>query len=169
VAGGLKTVPQSVGQLPLLKELLLKHCSSLEHLPNTFGQLVKLRQLLLTGCSSLQSLPASLWHLPALQVLHVQQCSTLSSFPTNSGDLDVDVVQHSTASLRYKQLLHDYLADKPLSGMQQLLELRIENCEQLQNLPASKGQLSALTALYIQLVLIPVGVTVCAALHERAG
>jgi len=65
---GLNTLPESVGELALLQELLLAG-SALQQLPCTLSRFQELRVLNLRGCSGLTALPLSLGSLVGLREL----------------------------------------------------------------------------------------------------
>jgi len=78
-------VPNCLGELTALKELLLDGCISLVSLPESMGQMTALETLRLDKCSSLVSLPESMGQMTALKTLRIQGCSSLVEVPDLPG------------------------------------------------------------------------------------
>ncbi|KAI5070102.1 hypothetical protein GOP47_0014445 [Adiantum capillus-veneris] len=78
--GSLKKLPQSFVRLNNLKVLYLRNCG-LEKLPETFGNLRGLERLSLEGCRWLQHLPESLGQLSALRTLWMGAVDKMKSLP----------------------------------------------------------------------------------------
>ncbi|CAM6109739.1 unnamed protein product [Calypogeia fissa] len=70
----LETLPDSLGQLPMLKILEINSCNHLAKIPETLGDLVALEQLGLVSCNALSALPESVGRLTRLRNLNIMGC-----------------------------------------------------------------------------------------------
>ena len=80
-------LPEALGDLEDLEELVLWRCSNLAALPESLGRLGNLRALDLSECSRLSALPASIGSLRALESLQLIFCSSLTTLPREIGEL----------------------------------------------------------------------------------
>jgi hypothetical protein len=136
-----KHLPDSLGQLPALRNLDLGDCSSLQQLPKNLGQLSQLSSLGLGGCRRLKQLPHSLSQLATLRSLDLRGCMDLQQLPDSLGQL---------SALRSLNLGGCSSLQQLPDNLGQLLALRsldMCGCSGLQQLPESLGQLAALRSL----------------------
>ncbi|KAJ4842031.1 hypothetical protein Tsubulata_021921, partial [Turnera subulata] len=82
----LKETPD-FSQLPNLKELKLKGCTSLVELHHSLPQLGELVYADFEDCKLLESLPRDFGELKSLKTLVLDCCSKLHTYPENMGDL----------------------------------------------------------------------------------
>ena len=80
-------LPEALGDLEDLEELVLWRCSDLAALPESLGRLGNLRALDLSECSRLSALPAAIGSLRALESLQLIFCSSLTMLPRSLGKL----------------------------------------------------------------------------------
>ena len=72
-----RELPNSIGALTSLKELVIVKCTSMTELPTSIGHLSSLRVLRIEDCGELESLPNSMRQLNALQMLQILDCGSL--------------------------------------------------------------------------------------------
>ncbi|KAF3784351.1 Disease resistance protein [Nymphaea thermarum] len=155
----LSELPEGLGDLAALRELILSGCVSLKHLPQLpcslqtldlggcillselpegLGNLAALRELILSGCVSLKHLP----QLPcSLQTLVLGGCTLLSELPESLGDLATlrELILSGCVSLDHLPQLPPSLQRLDLRGSKRLLEL-----------PKDLGDLAALRELILR-------------------
>ena len=87
--GGLlfTTVPNSIGNLILLKYLDLSRSSIIVTLPESITRLWNLQTLKVFSCRSLEELPKDIKELVNLRHLHDNECTALSNMPHGLGQL----------------------------------------------------------------------------------
>ncbi|CAN6559209.1 unnamed protein product [Malus baccata var. baccata] len=140
---------------PLLENLSIRWCPSLEFIPITHG-MASLRELVIEYCGRLSSLPSGLEYCTSLQKLDVQGCDGVTSFPFYtlarlrrlyingcngpSGPLSV---WGSLMDLSI-QFCRNLTSIEIKGGLSSLQKLRISNCEELSSLPALPRSLKEL-------------------------
>ncbi|TQD97031.1 hypothetical protein C1H46_017343 [Malus baccata] len=134
--GKLRHLADGLDTLPLLEELSIWWCPSLELIPITQG-MASLRKLKIGNCEGLSSLPSGLVYCTALQTLKVEKCDGVTSFPV-----------HTLARLRSLYISKCNGLSGPLSVWVCLVELEIENCDNLTSIKI-KGDVSSLQKLRI--------------------
>ena len=95
----IEALPEALGDLENLEELVLWRCSDLAALPESLGRLGNLRALDLSECSRLSALPASIGSLRALESLQLIFCSSLTTLPRSLGELSCEVECVGTVNL----------------------------------------------------------------------
>ncbi|XP_062115386.1 putative disease resistance protein RGA3 [Humulus lupulus] len=84
---GIKIVPNSIGDLDLLKYLDLSENEDIIRLPNSITKLVNLQTLRLSSCFNLKQLPRDIRKLVSLRHLEIDGCHSLTSLPQGIGQL----------------------------------------------------------------------------------
>ncbi|XP_017239206.1 disease resistance protein TAO1-like [Daucus carota subsp. sativus] len=158
----LKELPESIGQLTLLRHFSLSGCVSLNQLPESITQLTRLNHLKLNYCRNLKWLPERMGNMQGL--ITFDAChSGIEQLPDSFGELIklVDLNLHWCINLTFlpdsigKLMLLKALdvcrsklkrLPKELGKMQSLERLHA-CCEQINELPDSIGQLSSLQVL----------------------
>ncbi|KAJ1692799.1 hypothetical protein LUZ63_009497 [Rhynchospora breviuscula] len=85
--GRFEKLPKSICFLYNLQNLTLLNCCHLSELPQNIGNLVSLEELIICGSLRLEILPVSLCFLKALRMLRLFKCFKLEELPPNMGDL----------------------------------------------------------------------------------
>lgn len=169
----IKTLPDSLGNLSNLEELVLDKCKSLLGLPTTIcglqvnlwniqmreckamtelpiniGSCVAIRQLSLPKCMSLTTLPDSIGNLSNLEDLILTKCKLLTSLPESIG-------RCTTLSLldlrNCKKLVH---LPSALGQLQMLRSIDLSTCKSLNELPESIGHLKMLKDIDVSNCLV---------------
>jgi Leucine-rich repeat (LRR) protein len=159
----LKSLPDTLGNLSNLEELILDKCKSLLGLPASIcrlqlnlwniqmreckamtelplgiGSCLSLRHLSLPKCMSLTTLPDSIGNLSNLEDLILTKCKLLTSLPQSIGGC----AMLSLLDLRNcKKLVH---LPVTLGHLQMLRSLDLSTCKTLKELPESIGHLKKL-------------------------
>ncbi|CAN6696372.1 unnamed protein product [Malus baccata var. baccata] len=133
----LRHLLDGLNTLPLLEELTIKECPSLELIPITQG-MASLRELHISGCKQLSGLLSGIRYYPSLRELHLQGCGGVTSFPF-----------HTLASIRQLNILFCDGLSGPLSVWASLMDLNILNCRNLTSIEI-KGGVSSLQTLRIR-------------------
>ncbi|XP_074353201.1 TMV resistance protein N-like isoform X2 [Apium graveolens] len=123
-------LPDSIGRLGKLVELILSYNSNLETLPDTICNLRSLEILDITRCEKLKVLPDQLWKLSSLRALEAHGATLLKRLP------EIDSSQ-TALSLQMLNLSETSLTALP-SGISQLSKLEdicITNCRHLSSIP----------------------------------
>ncbi|XP_068310110.1 putative disease resistance protein RGA4 isoform X2 [Pyrus communis] len=157
----LRHLGDGLDALPLLENLNITGCDSLELIPITQG-MTSLRELHITYCEGLSSLPSGLKYCSSLQNLSISNCGGVTSFPFYtlarlrrlfiwdcnglSGPLSV------WASLVELIIVggNNLTSIEIKGGMSSLQRLRIRNCKELSSLPALPQQCPSLQHLFIR-------------------
>ncbi|CAM0880848.1 unnamed protein product [Alopecurus aequalis] len=84
---GLEELPESIGNLHSLKELILFQCWNLRKLPESITSLVMLESLSLVGCADLAKLPDGITTITNLKHLRNDECRSLERLPDGFGQL----------------------------------------------------------------------------------
>ena len=159
----LRHLPYGLDTLPLLGELGIKGCDSLELIPIEQG-MTSLRELEIEDCGQLSHLPSGLKNCTSLQKLSIQSCNGLSGplslwaslvkvslYNCNglSGPLSVWA---SLVELDIRRCNNLTSIEMKGSGSltASLQKLRIRNCRELTSLPALPQQCPSLQYLYIE-------------------
>ncbi|XP_068310081.1 putative disease resistance protein RGA3 [Pyrus communis] len=122
---------------PLLENLSIRWCPSLELIPITHG-MASLRELVIEYCGRSPSLASGLEYCTSLQKLQLQGCDGVTSFPF-----------YTLARLRRLYIDKSDGASGPLSVWASLMELIICTCNNLTSIEI-KGGLSSLQKLRIR-------------------
>lgn len=138
----LKSLPDSIGNLFSLEELILDKCKSLSGLPNTICKLqLNLWNIQMRECKAMTELPLDIGSCRALRQLSLPKCVSLTTLPDSIGNLSnlEDLI------LTKCKLLADIPESIGRCIALSLLDLR--NCKKLVHLPATMGQLQMLRSL----------------------
>ncbi|GJZ99562.1 Toll/interleukin-1 receptor domain-containing protein [Tanacetum coccineum] len=84
----IKHLPESICMLKYLKILELKSCWLLEKLPENLGQLQCLEELILTECVFLRDIPNSICEMKCLKFIHLPYCIQVAELPEEIGRLE---------------------------------------------------------------------------------
>lgn len=161
----LPEIPESIGNLSYLKELMIAEARDLlEYLPTSIGNLQKLEKLHISSCSALKEIPASVGRLKKLKTLDVSECmyflSSLTKLPNTIGELTAleNLIVRGTAidalpetlgnlsNLRYLEIGSNpnlHCLPESLGNLNKLVTLMLEDGH-LKSLPESIGKLSSL-------------------------
>ncbi|XP_062116570.1 putative disease resistance protein RGA1 [Humulus lupulus] len=94
---GIKIVPNSIGDLEILKYLDLSENGDIMQLPNSITKLVNLQTLRLSSCVKLRELPRGIQKLVSLRHLEIDGCLSLTSLPQGFGQLtNLQTLSHIT-------------------------------------------------------------------------
>ncbi|XP_068310267.1 putative disease resistance protein RGA3 [Pyrus communis] len=132
----LRHLADGLDMLPLLENLDIRWCPSLELIPITHG-MASLRELVIEYCGRLSSVPSVLGYCSSLQKLQLQGCNGVTSFPF-----------YTLACLRRLYIMDCYGPSGPLSVWASLMDLTIDSCNNLTSIEI-KGGLSSLQKLRI--------------------
>ncbi|CAI5992005.1 unnamed protein product [Closterium sp. NIES-65] len=134
------TLPESFGDLPALKALVLRQLPLLR-LPASFTRLASLESLLLVGCKELLELPAGFCCLTALQTLSLA-CSPTLHLPEDLGALtnlrtfDLQDNRQEQLPSSFTQLVSlTRLELDGLDSLNKLTQLRVRGCCELNEAP----------------------------------
>jgi Leucine-rich repeat (LRR) protein len=152
---GLKSIPDSIGNLIHLRELNLDR-SSISNLPESIGSLTNLLFLRLNNCKLLNALPKSLTRLCNLRHLNIEG-TPLTVFPKGLGGL------HKLTEIKGFQVVDDRGHDEDqggwdlqeLEGLFQLRRIAIYKLERAKNISdviADKTHLKQLTLNFSKVV-----------------
>ena len=138
----LKSLPDTLGNLSNLEELILDKCKSLLGLPASICHLqLNLWNIQMRECKATTELPHNIGNCVALRHLSLPKCMSLTTLPDSIGNLSnlEDMI------LTKCKLLTSLPESIGRCTMLSLLDLR--NCKKLVHLPASLGQLHMLRSL----------------------
>ncbi|TQD95440.1 hypothetical protein C1H46_018925 [Malus baccata] len=154
----LRHLPDGLDTLPLLEELIIERCPSLELIPIEQG-MASLRELKIEDCGRLSRLPSELKNCTSLQQLSIKKCDGLSG-PLNlgancnglSGTLSVWA---SLVELRIEDCNNLTSIEMKGSGSltASLQKLRISFCNELTSIPALPQQCPSLQ--YLDIIYCP--------------
>ncbi|KAL1802233.1 hypothetical protein ACET3Z_030880 [Daucus carota] len=142
-------LPNSIGHLSKLVELRLSHNKELITLPDTICHLRSLEILYIDSCSSLTALPADLGMIDSLKELHAR-CISVPNIPDSVGHLTKLVKLILRGNKNLKTLPHT------MSNMRSLETLDIDDCSDLEALPAELGNIDSLKELNTKNVAVSV-------------
>ncbi|XP_068311903.1 putative disease resistance protein RGA3 [Pyrus communis] len=134
----LRHLADGLDTLPLLEELTIKECPSLELIPITHG-MASLRELVIEYCGRLSSLPSGLEYCTSLQKLKIWECNGLSG-PLNVWASLVELIVWRCNNLTSIEIK---------GGVSSLQKLTFSNCKELSSLPALPQQCPSLQHLEI--------------------
>uniref|UniRef100_M8BDZ9 Protein popC n=1 Tax=Aegilops tauschii TaxID=37682 RepID=M8BDZ9_AEGTA len=83
----METLPEELGNLSSLQELLIESCGRFRGLPNKMKHLAALQSMHFTECNSMTELPLWLGNLTSLQKLAIERCMNIESLPPSIGEL----------------------------------------------------------------------------------
>ncbi|KAG0583652.1 hypothetical protein KC19_3G152200 [Ceratodon purpureus] len=131
----LQCLPNSIGDLKLLRFLTLRRCDNLKRLPKTLGGLTSLENLDINSCS-IRKLPRSIGQLSGLRRLEMKGCKNLQKLPTSIRNLK---------GLR-RFMLRDCGSVEAMGALTTLQGLPMWGTTSVTQLPASLGLVSTLVA-----------------------
>ena len=142
----LEKLPDSIGDLPSLKELYLNNIKNLTFLPDSIGNLMNLVDLTIYE-SALEKLPESIGDLSSLKELSLLGNKNLTSLPESIGNLK-NLVKFDVS--------HSYLEKLPdsIGDLFSLKELSLYCNFNLTSLPDSIGNLNNLTEFHLKFSFI---------------
>ncbi|XP_068311104.1 putative disease resistance protein RGA3 [Pyrus communis] len=123
----LRHLADGLDTLPLLEELKIHECPSLELIPITQG-MTSLRKLKIDNCEQLSSLPSGLEYCTSLQELRLNGCDGVTSFPV-----------HTFASVRELNIWDCNGLSGPLSVWASLMDLSVRGCNNLTSIEIKGG------------------------------
>ncbi|KAL5559992.1 hypothetical protein UlMin_036203, partial [Ulmus minor] len=139
----LKTIPKLSGNL----QVLLLDESGIEQIPSSSIEcLSSLRNLSLAGCTSLESLPSNIWTLKALEEINLCGCPKFRNLPQ---------IENQSDHLWKLNLSYTAIRELPSSieNLIGLCDLYLNDCEHLEELPASICKLTRLQTLSLECVV----------------
>ncbi|XP_029128918.1 putative disease resistance protein RGA1 [Cajanus cajan] len=156
----LKVLPEQLGRLGALEELVIEYCDELESFPEHVLQgLTCLRRLRVYGCKKLKWLCEGLGHLACLEDFCVLNCPEVVTLPSNMNQLTAlrEVTISGTLLECFQgipSLQRLYLSEcsslpEWVGDMTSLKELQISGNRELRSLPSSIGKLTNLSVLMI--------------------
>jgi len=131
----LKVLPESLGELKNLQELVLDKCKALEELPSSIGYLTRLVKLSMKECKKVQQLPDSIGSCRALVELDLSKCIELKSLPSSIGDLT------NLEDLVMMKCLEIQVLPESIGRCGKLAKLDMTKCIKLTSLPYSVERL----------------------------
>ncbi|XP_078158080.1 putative disease resistance protein RGA1 [Carex rostrata] len=140
--GNVGTLPECICSLYSLRNLSLKG-SSLIELPNNIGNLISLEELIIYRCSNLTVLPDSLCQLKALRKLFISSCHEINELPNNIGNV-VNLEELRIERCSGLRVLPGFLCQ-----LKALRKLCLSECRLLGELPSDMGSLTDLKTLKI--------------------
>ncbi|XP_070674228.1 putative disease resistance protein RGA3 isoform X1 [Malus domestica] len=132
----LRHLPDGLDTLPLLEDLYIEGCGSLELIPITQG-MTSLRELHISGYKLSLGLPSGIRYCPSLQGLYLQGCGGVTSFSF-----------YTLASLRQLRIWYCEGLSGPLIVWASLMVLNIKGCPNLTSIEI-KGGVSSLQTVMI--------------------
>ncbi|RVW60318.1 hypothetical protein VitviT2T_010318 [Vitis vinifera] len=142
---GIKELPTSIECLEALEELLLDNCSNFEKFPEIQKNMENLVRLDLDD-SGIKELSCLIGHLPRLRSLELSKCKNLRSVP--SGILQLESLRMcyliDCSNLIMEDMEHSKglsLRESAITELPSSIRLVLSNCENLETLPNSIGQL----------------------------
>ncbi|XP_031475725.1 disease resistance protein RPV1-like isoform X2 [Nymphaea colorata] len=133
-------IPDSIGQLINLHELLMLHCEKLSRLPDTIFRLSSLEILNLGFCSSLACLPEHLGGMRSLRELHLDG-TIIDKIPDSIGQLTNLCEIHMTWCQRLSML------PDSVCQLSNLEVLDLQRCMKLSSVPERLGEMKSLKKL----------------------
>ncbi|KAL3750141.1 hypothetical protein ACJRO7_011163 [Eucalyptus globulus] len=134
-------IPMSVCSLRKLEYLVIRYCCSLVEIPLAIGNLSSLERLDLGNCESLTEIPSSIGNLSSLERLDLGNCESLTEIPSSIGNLS----SLKQLDLRYCKSLTEIPSS--IGNLSSLERLDLGNCKSLTEIPSSIGNLSSLKQL----------------------
>ncbi|XP_048133868.1 disease resistance protein RPV1-like [Rhodamnia argentea] len=146
--GSLDGLPEELGQLEELKELILDS-AGITKIPMSIGSLRKLKKLSARACRSLIEIPSSIWDLQSLQCLDFSE-SAIEGLPavetlkepvlTAFTEVEIIILKDCYG---LKQVHHS------IGKVKSLVSLDLSGCGNLKELPGELGQLEELKELIL--------------------
>ncbi|KAL6340103.1 hypothetical protein AAG906_038938 [Vitis piasezkii] len=153
---GIRELPSSIGSLISLKTLNLSKCSKFEKFPDIFFVNMRHLEILQLSDSGIKELPTSIECLEALKrllILNVSKCKNLRSVPTSIlqlESLELCYLNDCSNLEIFPEIMEDMEHSKGLSLREKGLgDLDLSNCENLETLPNSIGNLSCFRRLLV--------------------
>ncbi|KAK9943998.1 hypothetical protein M0R45_009584 [Rubus argutus] len=155
---------QSITKLDRLKSMNFTGCEMLKELPE-FSGFPNLEKLILSECRNLVGIHDSVGTLDKLSSLKLDNCSNLTRFPTRLG----------MKSLKYLVMkgckMLESFPEIEAGTMECLIDINLECCENLRNLPNSIYQLKHLEQLEVRgcpkLLTFPMSTTTSIMKHQK--
>ena len=158
-------LPESIGNLETLKNLILVGLQGLRALPQSVGKLSSLQTFKIDQCG-VTAMPASFVRMTALTSLHIAKCSELEELPADIGRLSVlkelmissnPQVQELPTSITSLGALQHFTLHEMASvatlvdfkNLSALATLTISACSSLTRLPEGIGELTNLKELNV--------------------
>ncbi|KAL2645192.1 hypothetical protein R1flu_012779 [Riccia fluitans] len=144
----LRRLPDGFGALQELRSLVIEDCVKLEELCESFHNLRQLKRFSLSGLPALQMLPTNFGLSPSLEYLRITKCRALMELPQSFLDIQslVDVKISACEGLTPEKLSNKV---GQVGHRKDLSDLSISDCEKLEILPETVGQLECLQYLKI--------------------
>ncbi|CAN6580151.1 unnamed protein product [Malus baccata var. baccata] len=136
----LSEIHPSIGQLKKLTSVDFEFCRELRYLPAEFCKLKSVETLCLSHCGRLRELPEGLKEMVSLRKLDAIMITAIKQFPNDLGRL---------ISLQELSLANNSCRSLPsLSGLSNLIKLRVDSCKNLRAIPDLPTNLEFLIASY---------------------
>lgn len=136
-------LPDSLGDLANLEDLILDKCKRLKTLPSSLGGLRNLQRLSLRECKELTFLPPSIVRCRNIRELCLLKCTSLKHLPSDIGDLRF---LEDLNMMKCKSLTE---IPRSIGSCEYLAFLDLRNCKNLASLPDEIGGLSRMTSLQL--------------------
>ncbi|GAY68183.1 hypothetical protein CUMW_262150 [Citrus unshiu] len=142
-----KRLPDELANLEALEKLTIDG-TAIREVPESLGQLAILRWLKLTNCSELESISSSIFKLKYLESIEISNCSNFKRFleiPYCNTDGSTGIKRLNSCELVLKECSNFENLPSSLS----LTSLEIIDCQNYKRLPDELGNLKALKQLIV--------------------